>query len=352
MKTDELDIVIDPPSSEAIEDAKAVWKSICKPLGSLGRLEDLVIRLAGIAGTADVHIDKRCAVVVCGDNGVIEEGVTQSDADVTAAVAVEIAHGKSNINVMAHAVHADTFSVDVGVKADLDDPLVINRKIANGSANISKGPAMTRQQAIEGIQVGIDLVKMMKDKGYQIMITGEMGIGNTTTSSAIATVLLDQSVEEVTGRGAGLTSEGLNRKIDAIKRAIDINRPDKTDAIDILHKLGGYDIAAMTGLFLGGGIYHVPIIIDGLISSISALLAQMIEPMSQAYMFASHVTEEPAGILVLEKLQLQPLVYAQMRLGEGTGAVCLLPLMDIALAEYHEAHRFADTQVEQYVELK
>lgn len=348
---EKLHVKIEPPDAQAMLEAAGIWKSVCKPLGSLGLLEKMVIKLAGVFGTPEISLDKRCAVVVCADNGVVAEGVTQATSEVTSQVAVEIAEGKSNINIMAKAAGIDTYAVDVGMKEEVKHPNIICKKIANGTKNIALEPAMTREQALQGIQTGIELVGLMKKKGYQIMVTGEMGIGNTTTSSAIAAVLLNKPVEEVTGRGAGLTSEGLERKIRTIKKAIERNKPNPKDAVDVLQKLGGYDMAAMTGMFLGGGIYRMPIVIDGLISSISALLAQQIHPLSKEYMFASHMTEEPAGIAVMEKLGLQAIIYAQMRLGEGTGAVCLLPILDIALAEYHDAHRFANTEIEQYQEL-
>ncbi len=349
---EKLGIVIEEPDQRAMETAGKNWNTVCKPLGSLGLLEEAVIKMAGIFKTDKIVLKKRCTVVVCSDNGVIAEGVTQSDKDVTVSVAKSIADGKANINVMGGAANVDTFAVDVGIDGDIDDNRIINRKIAYGTCNIAVGPAMTYEQAMQGIKVGIELVKMMKEKGYQIITTGEMGIGNTTTSSAIASVLLGKTVEDVTGKGAGLSSDGLKRKIQVIKQAIAVNHPVQDHAVDVLSKLGGYDIAAMTGIFLGGGAYRIPIVIDGVISSIAALLSQMIAPVSREYMFASHVSEEPAGILLMERLKLNPLIYGHMRLGEGTGGVCLLPLFDIALAEYHGAHRFTDTDIDQYKELK
>lgn len=349
--TKEWNVEMTGLDKDAMGKAASVWKSICKPLGSLGAMEEMVIQLAGIFGSADVTLEKRCAVVVCGDNGVIAEGVTQSGAEVTASVALEIAQGKSNINIMAEAAGADTFAVDVGMKGDVVHPALIQRKIAKGTGNIARGAAMTREQAIQGVETGIELVQMMKRKGYQIIVTGEMGIGNTTTSSAIAAVMLGKRPEEVTGRGAGLTSEGLTRKITAIKKAIEVNHPNPKDPLDVLARLGGFDLAAMTGMFLGGGVAHIPVVIDGLISSIAALLACELQPNCKGYLLASHLTEEPAGIAVMERLGLKPVLHAGMRLGEGTGGVCLLPFLDIALAEYRRAHRFEETDVEQYQEL-
>ena len=339
--------------TDVIKKARQNWNSIAKPLGSLGRLEELVIQLAGIFADENVRIDKRCALIACADNGVVAEGVTQSDSQVTVSVAREIAEGKSNINIMGNAANVDVFAIDVGMLYDAECAGVINKKIARGTGNIAKGPAMSRAQALQAVQTGISLVGEMKEKGYQIIVTGEMGIGNTTTASALAAVLLNKSVEEVTGRGAGLTTDGLNKKIEAIKKAIKINNASAEDEpLLLLSKLGGFDIAAMTGMFLGGAVYGLPILIDGVISSVAALLAYRLVPASRDYMLSSHVTEEPAGIAILDMLGLKPIIHAGMYLGEGTGAVCLLPLLDIALNEYRYAHKFVDTDIAQYEELK
>ena len=342
---------IRPLDQNAMERAGAVWRSICKPLGSLGAMEEMVIQLAGIFGTEDVTLKKRCAVVVCADNGVVAEGVTQSDAEVTSSVAWEIAEGRSNINIMAEAAGADTFVADVGMVKDVSHPALLQRKIARGTGNIAVGPAMTREQAVRGMETGMELVRLMKEKGYQIIVTGEMGIGNTTTSSAMAAAMLGKEPEEVTGRGAGLTSEGLARKRDVVRRAVQVNQPNPADPLDVLAKLGGFDVAAMAGIFLGGGVERIPVVIDGLISSMAALIACELHPECRGYLMASHMTEEPAGAAVMERLGLKPVLHAGMRLGEGTGGVCLLPFLDIALAEYHRAHRFEETDVEQYQEL-
>lgn len=333
---------------KAYQRAEAVWDSVCKPLGSLGELEALVCRLAAIYGSTEFDISKRCVMVVCADNGVVAEGVSQTGAEVTAAVAREMAEGKSNINIMARAAGADTLVADVGMVTEISHPRLLSRKIAFGTANIAVGPAMTREQAQKAVDVGIELAQYAKEQGYRLLLTGEMGIGNTTTSSAIAAVLSGHPVEEMTGRGAGLSREGLARKISVIHRAVQTNHPDSSDPLDVLSKLGGFDIAAMTGLFLGGAMEGMPVVIDGVISSVAALLAYRLAPSSREYMLASHMTEEPAGKVIMDLLGLCPLIYAGLRLGEGTGGVCILPLLDIALAEFREAHRFEQTEVTQY----
>lgn len=348
----EWDKEITPLDNHAMAKAAAVWRSICKPLGSLGVMEEMVIQLAGIFGTEEVTLSRRCVVVVCADNGVVAEGVTQSGPEVTASVAREIAEGRSNINIMAEAAGADTFAADVGMLQDVSHPALLQRKIAGGTANITEGPAMTKEQAVQGIEIGMELVRLMKERKYQIIVTGEMGIGNTTTSSAMAAVLLGREPGEMTGRGAGLSSEGLRRKKDVVRKAVNVNHPDRKDPLDVLAKLGGFDVAAMVGIFLGGAVEHIPVVIDGLISSIAALLACELQPACKGYLLPSHMTEEPAGAAIMERLGFNPVLHAEMRLGEGTGGVCLLPFLDIALAEYHKAHRFEETDVEQYQELQ
>lgn len=339
------------PNQAAMEEAGKQWNGIAKPLHSLGLLEEAVIRIAGIRGNAKVQISKRCVVDMCADNGVVEEGVTQSESVVTAIVAGAMAEGTSNVNLMAKAFGCDVLTVDMGMASDLSDERVIRRKQSYGTKNFAKEPAMSREQAAAAITAGIDMVKMCTEKGYDIIVTGEMGIGNTTTSSAIASVLLDVPPEEVTGRGAGLDSVGLRRKIAVIKQGLALHQPVKEDPIGLLASVGGYDIAGMTGLFLGGAIYHVPVVIDGFISAVSAALAAQIEPLAREYMLASHVSKEPAGCRMLELLGLKPLICAEMCLGEGTGGVLLLPMLDAALAVYHSVHQFDALDIEQYEEL-
>ena len=225
---------------------------------------------------------------------------------------------------------------------------ILNRKIAYGTDNILKGPAMSRENAIKAIETGINLVGNMKECGYNIIATGEMGIGNTTTSSAIASVLLNAPVEEVTGKGAGLTSKGLERKIQVIKESIRLNDPDLNDPIDVLSKVGGYDIAGLAGVFIGGAVYNIPIVIDGFISAVAALVASKIEHKTIEYMLPSHVSKEPAGKMLLEALDLKPFITCEMCLGEGSGAVALLPILDMACTVYNKMSSFNDIGIEQY----
>lgn len=337
-----------PADGAAARASRSRWNSLAKPIGGLGLLEDSIVRIAALTGTDDVRLGKRAVFVYCADNGVVKEGVTQTGPEVTAVVAANLAKGDTSVCRMASVAKCDVIPVDMGMFNPVEDERVLRRRIAAGTANIAEGPAMSREDALRAIIAGVEFVKEYKDKGYGIIATGEMGIGNTTSSSAVASVLLSKPVPEVTGRGAGLSDEGLRRKISAIERAIEINRPDPSDSIDVLMKVGGFDIAAMTGCFLGGAIYRVPIIVDGFISAVSALIAKRICPNSICAIFASHVSAEPASVAVLKTLGLAAPITAGMRLGEGTGAVALLPLLDMTLSVYHGMCTFDDTGIEAY----
>lgn len=337
-------------NTQAMEEAVAHWNSIAKPLHSLGKLEDLVVQLAGIAGTPNVKIEKRALVVMCADNGVVEEGVTQSGQEVTAIVAENFLKAETTACIMAKNCGADVYPVDVGMAADTK--VRTDLKVTHGTKNMAKMPAMTREEAIKAIEAGIFMAEELKDRGYQILATGEMGIGNTTTSSAVASVLMEEPVETMTGRGAGLTSEGLARKIKVIKDAIALHKPNREDAIDVLAKVGGFDIAGMVGVFLGGAALKIPVIMDGFISCVAALAAVSICPEVSGYILASHVSKEPAARLILEYLQKEAVIHGDMCLGEGTGAIALLPLLDLGIAVYHSMSTFEEIHVEQYEELK
>ena len=330
----------------AREQAQWKWDHVAKPLHSLGLLEDMIVKIAGIHETADVRIDKRCALVFCADHGVVAEGVSQSGSEVTQLVAQSIAEGTANINLMAGSANADVYAVDMGMLKPV--PGTIDRRITAGTENMAVGLAMTREQAQRALQAGIDLVGEMKEKGYQIILTGEMGIGNTTASTAMSCVLLGFTPEELTGRGAGLSDEGLMRKRNAIERALSVNRPDANDPVDVLAKVGGLEIAGMAGAFLGGVKHRVPVVIDGVISAVAALVAARICPEAKDFMLPSHMSREPAAIRIMDELELKPIIHANMALGEGTGAAALLPLLDMALRVYHGPHTFDDLGMDAY----
>lgn len=337
-----------PLDQDAMSDAQKHWDAVAKPLGSLGMLERHIIKLAGIMRSAQVSIAPRCVLVFCADNGVVKQGVSQSGQEVTAGVARAIARSQSNVNLMASVVEADVFAIDMGMAETVNEPNLIDLRISNGTQDMACGPAMSRNQAIDAIRAGIDLVAQMKARGYRMIATGEMGIGNTTTACAVACALLGKAPTELVGRGAGLSDAGLARKTQAILSALNINKPDSTDAIDVLCKVGGYDIAGLMGAFLGGAIHQVPIVIDGMISSVAALLAATLCPISKDYMLASHISREPSCEMILEALGLAPIVHADMALGEGTGALTLFPLLDMALRVYDGKHTFASLDMAAY----
>ncbi|SHJ58638.1 nicotinate-nucleotide--dimethylbenzimidazole phosphoribosyltransferase [Parasporobacterium paucivorans] len=349
MKLNEALELIRQPDSKAMDESRKRWDSIAKPLRSLGRMEEAVIKIAGIAGDSQVVLDKKAHVVMCGDNGVVEEGVSQSGSEVTAIVAENFLQVKSCVSIMCRMQGVDLFPVDVGM---CSETRIIPRKIAYGTKNMAKEPAMTRQQAVDAIEVGIDMVRELKEKGYNLIGTGEMGIGNTTTSSAVTSALLGVDVESVTGKGAGLSSSALNKKIQVIKNAIELHRPDPLDPVDVLAKVGGFDIAGLMGVFIGGAAFRVPVVIDGFISSVSALLASRLDSRITGYMLASHVSQEPASVMLLEELGLNPLLVCDMRLGEGTGAVASFPILDIALEIYNKMSTFEQIELDAYEELE
>ncbi len=255
----------------AMEKTRKQWLSIAKPLFSLGKLEDIITKISGIKGDSLYSIERKALIVMCADNGVVEEGVTQTGQEVTAVVTENFSRGLTSACIMSKTAGVDVVPVDIGVAVDVKGVTDKRIKVAYGTNNIAKGAAMTRGQAVSAIEVGINKVIELRDKGYDIIATGEMGIGNTTTSSAIMSCLFDLQAEEVTGRGAGLTKEGLRKKIGVVKKAIDINKPDKNDSIDVISKIGGFDIAGLAGVFIGGGACRIPIVIDGFISAISAV---------------------------------------------------------------------------------
>lgn len=338
---------ITPPDEAARAAAHAHWAGLAKPLGGLGALETLLEDAAALTGNAALDVSRRAVLVLCSDNGVVAQGVSQTDQSVTRAVAENLAARRTSVCQMARTAHCDVVPVDMGMAGD-PVPGVADCRIAAGTADFTQGPAMTRAQAVEAVGRGIRLVQEQKAAGVQLLATGEMGIGNTTTSSAVAAVLLGQPVERMTGRGAGLSDEGLARKVDAICRGILRNEPDPTDPLDVLAKLGGFDLAGLCGVFLGGALEGVPVVMDGFISGVAALCAVRLCPAAAKAVFASHCSSEPAARLVLDALGKAPLLTAGLHLGEGTGAVASLPLWDMALAVYGHCYSFAEGGITPY----
>jgi len=340
---------ITPIDRGVMEEAWKCWDSLCKPLRGLGWLEEVLVQLAGIYRTPHPHPDKRVVVIMGADNGVVKEGVTQTDSSVTIQVLENMGERLSTACVMCQMAGCELVPVNIGALTDGRHPRIRNKVVRHGTGNIAEGPAMTREECIRAILTGVDTIRELKEEGYNLIVTGEMGIGNTTTSSACAAVVFEKEAEEVTGRGAGLSTAGLERKIAAIRRAIKVNQPDKTDAIDVISKVGGLDIAGMVGCYLGAAYYQLPILIDGFISAVAAYFAEMLCETSKEYMIATHCSAEPASRLVMERLGLHAPLQAGMHLGEGTGAIMGLSLIDQALNVYYHLTTWDGGHVEAYV---
>ncbi len=342
---------IRPLDETAMKESWEYWDSLCKPLRSLGMLEELIVKLSGIYETPHPSLGKGAVLVMAADNGVVAEGVTQTGSEVTAQVVENMGDRKSAVCLMAKLEGLEIIPTNVGMLVDAKHPRVRNKVVRYGTANMAKESAMTREEAIQGILVGIETVEELYQEGYRSFLTGEMGIGNTTPSSAITALLLNQEVEVVTGRGAGLSNDGLQKKIDAIKSALEVNKPDKNDMIDVLAKVGSLDVAALVGAYIGAAYCRTPIFIDGFISSVAAYVASILAPGSKAFMFASHCSAEPAGQMLLEALGLKAPLHANMRLGEGTGAVAAYHLCRQAFQIYDFMPSFAEGKVETYKHL-
>lgn len=341
-------IHIDAPKKEIRDAVLDNWDHVAKPLDSLGRFELLTAQIGAVTGTTRVEIKKKAVLMMCVDNGIVSEGVSQSGQEVTLAVAKEMARGCSSVGKMAAAIGADTIPVDIGINQEETVPGLKQKKVRCGTRNFRKEPAMTEAEAIEAIFVGIDLVRECKEAGYQLLGTGEMGIGNTTTSSAVTAALLHCSAAEVTGRGAGLSDDSLARKRAVIEEAILRYQLYEADPLTILSCVGGLDIAGLAGVCIGGGMYHLPVVLDGVISMAAALLAERLIPGTAEYLIPSHRGKEPAAGKLAAALGLQPVIEAELALGEGTGAVMMMSLLDLALRLYQEKLTFSDLKIEQY----
>ena len=313
----------------AMEEARKRQAQLAKPPGSLGRLEELSIQLAGITGKVHNSVAKKHLLVFAADNGVVAEGVASSPQSVTLMQTINLTRAKTGASVLAKHFGSGITVCDVGVNADIRDPAVLNRKIAYGTRNMAQEPAMTREQAVQAILTGIELACSTEADVFGI---GEMGIGNTSTSSAVLSVLLDADVEKVTGRGGGVTDEGFRKKKAAIRRAIEINQPNPDDVVDVLSKVGGFDIAAMCGGFIGSAMTHRPVVIDGFISVVAALCAVRLCPNVRGFLVPSHASYEIGYRLAMEALDLQPIFLLGMRLGEGSGCPLAFQVLEAACA--------------------
>ena len=326
-----------PLDEAAMTDARKRQAQLAKPPGSLGRLEELSVQLAGITGQVHNKIEKKHLLVFAADNGVIEEGVSSAPQSVTLMQTVNLTRHKTGASTLCKHFGCDITVCDVGVNADIKEPRVLNRKIAYGTQNIAKGPAMSREQAMQAILTGMELAGATD---ADVIGIGEMGIGNTTTSSAVLSVLLGVDVDTVTGRGGGITDQSFLKKKQVIRTAIDVNKPDKSDVIDVLAKVGGFDIAAMCGAFIGCAAARRPVVIDGFISAVAALCACKLCPDSVHYFIPSHASYEIGYKLAMDAMGLQPLFLLGMRLGEGSGCPLAFEILDAACAIINDMATF------------
>jgi len=319
--------------------------SLIKPIGSLGRLEELAIQISGITGKVKNKINKKCTVVMSADNGICESGVSACPQAITLMQTLNFTKGIAGINVLSKHGNSDVRIVDIGINGETMHPQIINRKIRKGTSNMLKGSAMTTEEAVRAIEVGIEIVNALAKEGYELG-TGEMGIGNTSTSSAILMALTGCSAETAVGKGAGLTDEDYENKKRIIKTCIEINNINTEDALDVLSKVGGFDIAGLVGCYLGAAYNRLPIVIDGFISAAAALVAYKLNPTTREYMIPSHESAEPGYRLLMKELGLEPIFKLNMRLGEGTGCPLAFNVIDAALAVVNNMATFEEAALE------
>ncbi|HHW47236.1 MAG TPA: nicotinate-nucleotide--dimethylbenzimidazole phosphoribosyltransferase [Clostridiaceae bacterium] len=325
--------------------------NLAKPPGSLGKLEDIAAKLAGITGQMYNTVDKRCVIIMCADNGVVEEGVASAPQSVTYAQTINFTRGITGVAVLAKSFNSDLMVVDVGVNAEINHPDIINRKIRKSTSNIAKQPAMSRDEAVAAMLVGIEMAEEAYKKGYNIIGVGEMGIGNTTTSSAVLCALTGINVDLTVGKGAGLSNEGYEKKKRIIKNAIEMHNPNPDDPVDVVSKVGGFDIAAMAGVYIGAAYYKLPVVIDGFISAVAALVAGKLANLAVEYMIPSHASYEPGYAYAVKELGLEPALVLNMRLGEGSGCPIMFMVVDAACAIIRDMATFAEAAIDdEYLE--
>jgi len=336
---------IKPLDKKAMEEAKARMDDLVKPIGSLGRLEDIAIQLSGITGKVKNKIEKKCTVVMSADNGVMDEGVSAAPQVVTLIQTGNMFKGICGINVLSKVADSDIRVVDIGINGDVDIPGLIQKKIRKGTSNMAKGPAMSRDEAIQAVETGIEIVNRLVEEGYNLLGTGEMGIGNTSTSSAVLMCFSGCSAEVAVGKGAGLTEDDFTKKKRVIETALKVNNPDPNDPIDVIAKVGGFDIAGLVGCYLAAAYHRVPIVIDGFISGVAALTACRINPLAKEYMIPSHVSAEPGYDYMIKQIGLEPILLLKMRLGEGSGCPLAFNVIEGATAVMNNMATFAEGEI-------
>lgn len=335
--------VIDRGVMEKVQDR---LDNLTKPQGSLGRLEELAKTIAGITGKESPDLKNKVIFTFAGDHGVTEEGVSAFPKEVTAQMVYNFLRGGAGINVLARHAGARVVVADLGVAEDLKaGPGLIIKKIAYGTKNMAKGPAMTRDEAVRSIEAGIEIFENVYKNGIDIAGTGEMGIGNTTASSAITAAFTKRSVADITGKGTGIDGAAFNNKVKTIEKALKLNKPDPLDAIDVLAKVGGFEIGGLTGIILAASSRRVPVVIDGFISGAAALIAFHIEPKTKDYMIASHCSVEQGHKIILDHIGLKPILDLNLRLGEGTGAALGIEIADASIKILKEMATFKDAGV-------
>lgn len=339
---------IEPLDEVAMASARARQDTLTKPQGSLGMLEELSVKVAGIRGEPIPVLDRKAVVTMAADHGVTTEGVSAYPQDVTAQMMLNFLHGGAAINVLAAYIGARVIVVDMGVSSNLEPhPFLVSRKIAYGTRNMTQGPAMTREEALESVSVGVEMVEKEVEKGLDIVGTGDMGIGNTTPSSAITAAISGESVAKVTGRGTGLDDRQLADKVTTIEKALTVNRPDPADPLDVLSKVGGFEIGGLSGVILGAAAHRIPVVIDGFISGAAALIAAGFSPAVRDYLIASHLSVEIGHQTVLRHLGLRPLLDLDLRLGEGTGAALGISIVEAATRILARMATFSEAGVSQ-----
>ncbi len=343
---------IGPLDDEAMWSARKRQDSLTKPRGSLGVLEELATRVAGITGNPLPEIDSKVIITMVGDHGVAEEGVSAYPRDVTIQMAHNFIRGGAGINVLATHVGARVVAVDVGAAGDLDSPHIVSKKVGYGTQNMVKGPAMSFKEAVRSIEAGIDVVEEECKKGMDIVGTGDMGIGNTTSSSAIIAAITGESVRKVTGRGTGINDEGLENKIKIVEKALRMNNPDPKNPIEVLAKVGGFEIGGIAGAILAGAARRIPVVIDGFISGAAALIAAELAPQAKSYMIAAHRSREVGHTIALDWLGLTPLLDLNLCLGEGTGAALGISLVEASCKLLTGMSTFADAGVSEALDRK
>lgn len=345
---------IKPANKEVVEKAWNIIDGLTKPIGSLGELEEIAAKIAGITGKTHNKINKKSVVIMCSDNGVCEEGISNNPQETTAIVTNNFTKGITGVCVLSQFANSDVTVVDVGIKSDINNPKIINKKVAYGTKNIAKEAAMTRAQTIQAIEAGIEVVDKLVEEGYDLIGTGEMGVGNTTTSAAVLCALSDFPADVVVGKGSGLREEQFVNKKRVVQRAIDINKPDKNDSIDVLAKVGGFDIAGICGCFLGAAKNRVPIVIDGFISSAAAVCACRLNPKVKDFLFPSHLSAEPGAAYMMEELGLSPMLNLRMRLGEGSGCPLAFNIIEAALHAMNNMATFEEASLNSnaYVDIR